>query len=286
MNEEMTTLSADSCLLHDQRSEDDAKSSGLTEAEAFAAAVELDTVSAEAMDAVMGVSPPAVYRRYQARGATRKKRGKTNIYGLTLHSPEGYEAGTLSVLSGLRAGFDAYLPLSGRFYPCNDIGNYFTWHSGHSWGNPFCIGIETGDFAARSGGWGDAHYQRLARLCAYYCEVYDLRVEHVYGPKPGLMSHASLTPGQRTDPGANFRWDDLIGMIWDHIRGSGPSPTPEKPAPSPGTPGKTIHRVILGEDYEKGTQVFASGTQAGAGREAKRLLDVNGLRTRTEKGEA
>lgn len=287
MTEDTHALAAESCLNHDLRSEDDANSEGLSVEEAFGAAVAMDTVSAEAMDAVMGVSPPAVYRRYQARGATAKARNKSNIYGICIHTPEGYESGTLSVLSGLRAGFDAYLPLDGRFYPCNDIGRYFTWHSGHSWGNPMTIGIEQGDFAAKSGQFGDAHYQRLARLCAYYCEIYDLRVEHVQGAKPGLMSHASLTPGARTDPGPSFRWDDLIDMISDHIRGSAPSPTkpapePADPAPSPGA--KTIYRVKLDADAKPGRQLFASETEAGARAEAERLLKVNGLKARLEQG--
>jgi hypothetical protein len=269
-------LAAESCLRESGRASEN-EGEGLSLEDAFRATVEMDTVSAEAHEAVMGVAPPAVYRRYQARGVTPKKRDKTNIYGITIHTPEGYEAGTLSVLSGLRAGFDAYLPLNGRFYPCNDIGRYFTWHSGHSWGNPFCIGIEQGDFAARSGSFGDAHYGRLARLCAYYCEVYDLRVEHVQGAQPGLMSHASLTPGQRTDPGASFRWADLIDLIRDYIRGTGPSPEP--------SPGKTIHRVKVATAVPAGKQLGAYAVESNA-RNHVAALKKYGIETGIETGKA
>lgn len=268
-------LSSESCLTHGGWSADDAKAAGLSMEEAFNVAVVMDTVSAESMDAVDGakvaVAPPTVYRRYQARGATRKSRSKANIYGITMHTPEGFESGTLSVLGGLRAGFDAYLPLNGRFYPCNDISNFYTWHSGHNWGNPMTIGIEQGDFAANSGSFGDAHYHRLARLCAYYCEVFDLRVARITAPGYGFISHASLTPGQRTDPGAGFRWEQLLDLTRDYMRGSSTDPDP-KPDP---VEGDTLYRVKLGKALAKGEQLGAYAEKSNADAHKATLAKYN-----------
>lgn len=214
------------------------------------------TAEAERMMSAASVPAPAVTRYYQARAASRARRTKADIFLCLIHTPEGGESGTLSVLNGGRAGFDWFLPLSGNLYRCNDYYNYIAWQAGDWPVNQRSIGIEQGDYAARSGGFGDAHYHRLAKLCAYLAETLDLNIRRTRDKNSfGFISHADVTPGQRTDPGAGFLWDKLMDLTLDYRRGVDP-----KPGPDP--EGKTLYRVKVKNDIPAGKQLGAYEVEA------------------------
>lgn len=188
------------------------------------------------------VAAPRVTRYYQGRACSAMKRTKADIDQVVIHTPEGGESGTLSVLNGTGASFDWFLPLSGSLYRCNDYFNYVAWQAGHWETNLRSIGIEQGDYASRSGSFGDAHYKRLAQLSAYLAETLDLKIARARGiGQAGFVSHADITPGSRTDPGAGFLWDKLLDYTLDYRQGR----TPGNPAPTRPTPG-TLYRVRCG----------------------------------------
>lgn len=212
-------LSMDSCLLHDQSGQENAD--GLPAEESFRASLAMDAMAMEAAEAASDVQAklPNIYRSIQCRGATPMARGRHNIDTIVLHTPEGYVPGTLSVLSGTRAGFDWYLPPSGELYKCNDHLRYFSWHAGDLGYNRRSIGIEQWDFAANMPSATDAHYQRLAGLCAYLVETLDLAVRRAknYG-EYGFIAHGTVTPNSRWDPG-QFDYDKLLSLVSDLVKG-------------------------------------------------------------------
>lgn len=222
------TLRPNSCLLQPQSGLDDAKPLPLEEA--FGATVLLDTFAMEAAETVAGVASPPIYRTYQATAATRRDRTKADISSIVLHTPEGGESGTLSVLSGGRAGFDYFLPPNGRLYKCNDFYKYIAWQAGDWAYNQKSIGIEQWDFAANMHNAPDAHYDKLARLCAYLAATLEIKVQHAksYGGY-GFIYHRTITPNDRCDPDAcgrsAFKIDKLLDLTLTYMRG-GANPTP------------------------------------------------------------
>ncbi|MBA2693099.1 MAG: N-acetylmuramoyl-L-alanine amidase [Rubrobacter sp.] len=204
-------------MMEDQSGQ--ANAEGLPAEESFRASLAMDTMEMEDAAAVSGVPAPNIHRFIQCRGATPMSRGKHNIDTIVLHTPEGYVPGTLSVLSGTRAGFDWYLPPSGELYKCNDYLRYFSWHAGDLGYNRRSIGIEQWDFAQNMPNAPDAHYQRLARLCAYLVETLDLAIRHAknYG-EYGFIAHGTVTPHARWDPG-NFDYEKLLSLVSDLVKG-------------------------------------------------------------------
>lgn len=157
-----------------------------------------------------GVSRPSIKAIYQAKAATREDRSLNQIDSLVIHTPEGYEGGTLSVLKGENAGFDWFLPPSGNLYKTNAFAKYIAWHAGH-WGyNVRSLGIEQWDFAANMKNAPNAHYRRLAHLVAWLTQLCNIPVRRAAYGYPGLVSHAQVTPFYRTDPGKDFNWEKLI----------------------------------------------------------------------------
>jgi N-acetyl-anhydromuramyl-L-alanine amidase AmpD len=158
----------------------------------------------------------------QCRACSDIPRSPNQIDQIVMHTPEGGEGGTLSVLNGDRAGFDFFLPLSGRLYQCNDYLRHVAWQAGHWDTNVRSVGIEQGDFAANSGNFPRAHYERLARLVGELVVVTNtpLRRATRIG-EPGIIAHGDVTPASRTDPGRNFRWDLLLELAAQHISGGG-----------------------------------------------------------------
>lgn len=182
-----------------------------------------------AMAARSGVGRPQIHRVYQAKAATRRNRSNAQIDQIVIHTPEGYEGGTLAVLQNGRAGFDWYLPPSGNLYKCNAFAKYVAWQAGYWPSNLRSIGIEQYDFAANMGNAPDAHYRRLAHLVAWLTQLLDIPVRHAAWNEPGLVAHAQITPKSRTDPGRDFDWEKLIRFTKEaRGKGSG-SPAPEKP---------------------------------------------------------
>lgn len=282
---EANTLAAESCLTANQSGEEDPTAlSGGQLAEALAQTA-IDSATSELMDA-MGmpiadaVGQPRIFRSLQCRGATAMARGKNNIDSIVLHTPEGYVPGTLSVLSGTRAGFDFFLPPSGELYKCNDYLRYFSWQAGDLAYNRRSIGIEQWDFARNMPNAPDAHYQRLARLCAYLVETLDLAIRHAkrYGDY-GFIAHATITPRDRWDPG-QFNYEKLLSFVSDLVKGR---PDPTKPAPE--KPGKTLHRVKVAAGVPKGKQLGAYEVEANAKGHVSTLKKY-GIETTIEKGTA
>lgn len=237
------TLHESSCLLQDGSGLKAEERTALSAEEALVGTVRLDTMAMEAFAAVEGVEAPAIYRTYQARAATRQDRTKADITQILLHTPEGGTSGTLSVLSGGRAGYDFFLPPAGELYKCNDFYRYIAWQAGDWPTNQRSIGIEQWDYAANMHKAPASHYDRLARLVAYLTEVLDIRVEHAtkYG-QPGLIYHRTVTPGARCDPDncgkSKFDIVQLIDKVKTLRRGGS---TPPVAPPS----GSVWHRVSV-----------------------------------------
>lgn len=238
----MRELEAHSCLTEDQ--------SGGIENLALPNREELDIgvdvgamVDRPEVRAEANVVTPRITRYYQGRAVSAIKRTKEDIYLLLIHTPEGGEPGTLSVLNEPNASFDWFLPPSGNLYRCNDYYNFVAWQAGHWETNLRSIGIEQGDYAARSGQFGDAHYRRLAQLCAYLTESLNLNIRRTRDRTSyGFISHADVTPGQRTDPGAGFLWDKLLDYTVDYRQGRTPGGDTGESTP----PASTLYRVIAG----------------------------------------
>lgn len=236
MNEDQQTneMTPNSCLLEDQsggvghEALDDNEEARYGIYASGDIAEEAEAMMADA-SAEVSVSAPGITRYYQGRACSRAKRTKADINKVLIHTPEGGEAGTLSVLNGTGASFDWFLPLNGNLYRCNDYSNFIAWQAGNWPVNQTSIGIEQGDYASRSGSFGDAHYHRLARLCAWLAETLDLNIRRTRDKNSyGFISHADVTPGMRTDPGAGFLWDKLMDLTLDYRRGTSTKPEPDE----------------------------------------------------------
>lgn len=175
------------------------------------------------------VPAPRFKAIYQARGATRKNRRPEDIDTLVLHTPEGSEAGTLSVLNGTRAGFDLFMASNYNLYKCNDWFRYVSWHAGDRAYNHRSIGFEIDSFASTSGDWPREYYRAVAHVCAWAIDTLNIPLRHAtnYG-QSGLIYHRTITPKQRSDPGTKFKIDLLMELIRD-IRGAGPSHPDDPP---------------------------------------------------------
>jgi N-acetyl-anhydromuramyl-L-alanine amidase AmpD len=169
----------------------------------------------------LNAAPPLgvpIDERRQCRACEPRNRAPSQIDVIVIHTPEGGESATLSVLQGDRAGFDFYLPLSGKLFQCNDYFRFIAFQAGHFPTNVRGVGIEQGDFAARSGSFPEAHYTRLARLVAALCRQTSTPPRRVRElGQPGIIAHHDVTPHQRTDPGAGFRWDLLLKLVQQHL---------------------------------------------------------------------
>lgn len=177
--------------------------------------------------ATANLRAPRFHRIYQARAATRRNRTHRDINKLVLHTPEGSEAGTISVLRNGRAGFDLFRPNGQRLYKCNDWFRHVCWQAGHWPTNLTSVGYEIDSYASTSGNWSDAFYRIVAYDCAWMMEGLTIPLAHAsHRSQAGLIYHATVTPGARTDPGRNFRIGTLMEAIRDHQRGAGPTPDP------------------------------------------------------------
>lgn len=252
-------LHKESCLLETQHGyEGDAEplsDAALDKALKEAQAEDLQAEAELAASVASRVQRPNIHRVYQAKAATYKPRARNQIDSLILHTPEGYEGGTLSVLRQGRAGFDWFLPPSGNLYKCNAFGKYVAWQAGYWPYNLRSIGIEQWDFAGNMGNAGDAHYRRLADLVAWLTQLLDIPVRHADYGQPGLIAHAQVTPRSRTDPGKDFDWDKLIRYTRQARKLADPG---EKPG--------LVHRVIAG--------AFSSPVNAG---KRERKLQAKGF---------
>lgn len=179
----------------------------------------------EALDAAVRLDPPPIARVLQGRAATARNRAGSDIRAIVMHTPEGGVSATLDVLKGTRASFDFYLPLNGDLYRCNDYRRNIAWQAGNWPYNERSVGIEQGDFAARSGTFPDEHYRRLAYLVAYLIQNTStpLRYARAFG-EDGIIDHRTITPDDRTDPGANFKRQLLLDLVQGFLDGAEPSP--------------------------------------------------------------
>lgn len=176
---------------------------------------------------VVRLDPPPIKQVLQGRAATRRVRSNSDIRSIVIHTPEGGIAATLSVLEEHRASFDFYLPLNGDLYRCNDYRNYIAWQAGDWYYNQRSIGIEQGDYAAKSGEFPDDHYRRLASLVAYLIQTTSTPFRYVknYG-EDGIIDHRTITPNDRDDPGPTFKRQRLLDLVSGYLSGTEPSPWP------------------------------------------------------------
>jgi hypothetical protein len=171
------------------------------------------------------VPAPAFKAVYQARAVTARRRTAADIDTLVLHTPEGWKAGTLSVLGGTKAGFDLFLAADGDLYKCNDWFRYIAWQAGDWSYNVRSIGFEIDSFASTSGSWPADYYRAVARVCAWVIDQLGIPVRHAtaYG-QSGLIYHRTITPRQRSDPGSGFKMELLLDYIHQLLKGSSEPP--------------------------------------------------------------
>jgi hypothetical protein len=171
------------------------------------------------------LGPPPITRVLQGRAVTAQARSSSAIRNIVIHTPEGGIPGTLGVLKETRASFDFFLPETGELYRCNDYRQFIAWQAGDWTYNERGIGIEQGDFAARSGQFSDDHYRRLAYLVAYLIQTTGtpLRYAQAYGEE-GIIDHRTITPHRRSDPGQDFKRTRLLELVQAYLEGTEPSP--------------------------------------------------------------
>lgn len=182
-------------------------------------------IGALGADARSHVPVPRFKAVYQARAATRRRRTAADIDTIVLHTPEGYEGGTLEVLKGTQAGFDVYLAPDGDLYKCNDWFNFYSWQAGDRNYNPRSVGFEIDSFASTSGDWTVAFYRQVAHVCAWLIETLGVPLRHAqrYGD-PGLIYYRTITPKRRSEPGLNFRMPLLLDLLREYLKGRDPDP--------------------------------------------------------------
>ncbi len=190
---------------------------------------DIEDVQAGRMEAV---SRPQIDQFIQARSVSERRRRPSDIVQILMHTPEGGESGTLSVLQGTRASFDFFLPPSGKLYRCNDFWNFISWQAGDWPVNQRSVGIEQWDRASNMGAAPLSHYQELAQLVAWL--IQETGTPHRYTvdkSEPGIIDHRNVTPGRRTDPGEAFRRELLMDLVGDLLRAPDPVPTPAPARP-------------------------------------------------------
>ncbi len=167
------------------------------------------------------LSPPPITRVFQGRAVTPFVRARSDIRAIVIHTPEGGQQGTLDVLNGTRASFDFYMPLNGELYRCNDYLKHIAWQAGDWHYNQRSIGIEQGDFAAKSGQFPDDHYRRLAYLVAYLIQTTNTPLQYAKAKgQDGIIDHSMITPDDRTDPGVNFKRQHLLDLVKGYLSGA------------------------------------------------------------------
>lgn len=84
--------------------------------------------------------------------------------------------------------------------------------------------------------WDNATLTRMARRVAAWCKKFSIPPVLITpaqardGRTKGIISHASLDPTRRSDPGPSFPWSRFLAMVKEIL--NPPKPTP-KPTPTP-----------------------------------------------------
>jgi hypothetical protein len=139
---------------------------------------------------------------FQAGGRERE------IKYVVMHTVEGSYQGCISWFKNPKAKVSAHYVVAydGRvtqFVREEDI----AWHAGDKEYNRTSIGIEHEGYADKDG-WTLAQYRASAAITAYYCRKYKIPADREH-----IISHQSITPKRRRDPGPHFNWDLYLALV-------------------------------------------------------------------------
>lgn len=99
------------------------------------------------------------------------------------------------------------------------------WHAGNRRYNLESIGIEHEGFADKNL-WTMAQYRASAAITRYICRKYGLPIDREH-----IISHQSITPERRRDPGPHFDWDLYLTLVKGEAKESAQAKKPENPVP-------------------------------------------------------
>ncbi len=130
--------------------------------------------------------------------------------------------------------------------------------------------------------WEQAVLDNVADKVADWCRAHDipprkLSAAEVDAGEKGLVSHSTLDPSRRSDPGIGFEWDLLIEMVEERLKGSGDgSPEPEsKPKAKKKS---TTTKTTSSESWEEGLLVKLGTHKRGSrGREVIKIQHLLAL---------
>lgn len=155
---------------------------------------------------------------------------RASIDLIVLHTTEGDLDSSLDTLTdATRVDGDGNPARVSSHYLIDDDATYQlvddgaeAWHASRE--NARSIGIEIVGFADAPGTWSEAKLDRLAALLAWLSVEYGIPLEYretAADPElpRGIVSHASIDPERRHDPGMWFPWPEVIEKTHSKIQG-------------------------------------------------------------------
>jgi len=159
---------------------------------------------------------------------------RSSIDLIVLHTTEGDLDSSLNTLTdATRVNSAGQSARVSSHYLVDDTGIYQlvddgaeAWHASRE--NARSIGIEVVGFADAPGTWTQTKIANLANLIAWLSEEYGIPLEYretAADPElaRGIVSHASIDPDRRHDPGMWFPWPELLEETRRKIQGQPPS---------------------------------------------------------------
>lgn len=127
---------------------------------------------------------------------------------VVMHTVEGSYEGCISWFKNPKAQVSAHFVVAydGRIAQTvkeEDV----AWHAGDKEYNLKSIGIEHEGYADKDG-WTLAQYKASASITAYFCKRYKVPIDRDH-----IISHQSITPKRRRDPGPHFNWDLYLALV-------------------------------------------------------------------------
>lgn len=137
-----------------------------------------------------------------------EKGSNRTIRYVVLHTVEGSLQGCVSWFRNPKSQVSAHFVVgfSGEIVQMvreEDI----AWHAGNRRYNQESIGIEHEGFADKNQ-WTMAQYRASAAITRYICKKYKIPIDRDH-----IISHQSITPQRRRDPGPHFDWDLYLALV-------------------------------------------------------------------------